>query len=151
MAQMGERKQKLEAELRRLVAAVAETGHSAFLVEAINEREVQLRELSEQLLAGGENSVEAHLSGIRDFIMDKLNNLQALLTGDPAPARKKLLQHITEIRMEPQGEGRKGRYIAKGTWNLLGNQADTERALEFTDHALCVVAGGGFEPPTFGL
>ena len=59
MARMRERKQKLEGELRRLAATAAETGPSAFLVEAINEREKQLRELSDQLLAGGENSVDA--------------------------------------------------------------------------------------------
>jgi len=46
MAQMRERMQKLEVELRRLAATAAATGPSAFLVEAINEREKQLFELS---------------------------------------------------------------------------------------------------------
>jgi hypothetical protein len=36
MAQMRERKQKLEGELRRLASTAAETGPSAFLVEAIH-------------------------------------------------------------------------------------------------------------------
>jgi len=148
MAQMGERKRKLEAELRRLAATAAETGPSAFLVEAINEREVQLRELSEQLLVGGENSIDAHLSDIREYITNKLKNLQALLAGDPSAARKKLLQHTSGIQMVPQGTGRKGCYIAKGRWNLLGNQSDTP---DEADRAIRVVAGGGFEPPTFGL
>lgn len=62
---MRERKRKLEGELRRLAATAAETGPSAFLVEAINEREKQLRELSDQLLAGGENSVDACLTDRR--------------------------------------------------------------------------------------
>ena len=39
LAQMRERKQKIEGELRRLAAAAAETGPLAFLVEAIHERE----------------------------------------------------------------------------------------------------------------
>lgn len=68
MAQMRERKQKLEGELKRLVATAAETGPSAFLVAAIHEREQQLREITDQLLAGGSNSVDAHLSEIRSFI-----------------------------------------------------------------------------------
>jgi hypothetical protein len=69
MAQMRERKQKLEGELRRPAATGAETGHSAFLVEAIHKRETQSRELSDQLLAGGPYSVDAHLSDIRNFIV----------------------------------------------------------------------------------
>ncbi|HEX4030437.1 MAG TPA: zinc ribbon domain-containing protein [Terracidiphilus sp.] len=71
MAQMRERKQKLEGKLRRLAATAAETGPSAFLVEAINEREKQLRELSDQLLAAGANSVDANLSDIRNFIWER--------------------------------------------------------------------------------
>ena len=82
MAQIGERKQKLEGELRRLAATAAETGPSAFPVEAINEREKQLRELSDQLLAGGANSVDAHLSDIRNFILGKMGDLRALMAGD---------------------------------------------------------------------
>ena len=39
LTQMRERKEKLEGELRRLAATAAETGPSAFLIEAIHERE----------------------------------------------------------------------------------------------------------------
>jgi hypothetical protein len=46
MGQMRERKQKLEGELRRPAATVAETGPSAFLIEAIHEREQQLRDIN---------------------------------------------------------------------------------------------------------
>ena len=152
MAQMRERKQKLEGELRRLAATAAETGPSAFLVEAIHERETQLRELSDQLLAGGANSVDAHLSNIRDFIVGKMGSLRELLAGDPAPARKELFKHVSEIRMMPQQVGNgKGHYIAKGEWKLLGNEQDALKALESTHREIRVVAGAGFEPATFGL
>jgi len=152
MAQMRERKKKLEGELRRLAATAAETGPSAFLVEAINEREKQLRELSERLLAGGANSVDIHLSDIRDFILGKMGDLRALMAGDPAPARKELLKHVSEIRMMPQQvEDGKEYYVANGEWKLLGNEQDALRALEPVHREIRVVAGGGFEPPTFGL
>jgi hypothetical protein len=62
LAQMRERKEKLEGELRRLAENAAATGPSAFLVAAIHEREQQLRDITDQLLAGGANSVDAHLS-----------------------------------------------------------------------------------------
>jgi hypothetical protein len=101
MAQMRERKQKLEGELRRPAATGAETGPSAFLVEAIRERETQLRELSDQLLAGGANSVDAHLSDIRNFIVGKMGSFRELLADDPAQARKELFKHVSEIRVIP--------------------------------------------------
>lgn len=101
LAQMRERKQKPEGELRRLAATAVETGPSAFLVESIHEREQQLREITEQLLVQGDDSVEAHLSDIRNFITEKTVNLRALLAGYPGLARKELLNHVSEIRMVP--------------------------------------------------
>ena len=152
MAQMGERKQKLEGELRRLAATAAETGPSAFLVEAIHEREAQLRQLSDQLIAGGENSVDACLRDIRNFVLTRMGDLRALMVGDPAPARKELLKHVSEIRMMPhEATNGKGHYVANGEWRLLGNQQDTLKALEPAHREIRVVAGAGFEPATFGL
>ena len=141
MAQMRERKQKLEGELRRLAETAAATGPSAFLIEAINEREQQLRELSDQLLAGGANSVDAHLSDIRSFIIGKMGDLRALLAGDPAPARKELQKHVSEIRMMPHVGDGKGHYVAEGEWRLLGNERDTLPALESAHREIRVVAG----------
>ena len=43
----------LKGELKRLAETVAEIGSSAILVAAIHEREQQLREITDQLLAGG--------------------------------------------------------------------------------------------------
>ncbi len=111
-----------------------------------------MRELSDQLLAGGTNSVDAHLADIRSFILGKMGDLRALMAGDPAPARKELFKHVSEIRMMPRqvGEG-KGHYVAKGEWRLLGHQQDALKALEPVHREIRVVAGVGFEPTTFGL
>jgi hypothetical protein len=132
MAQMRERKQKLEGELRRLTATAAETGPSSFLVAAIHEREQQLREITDQLLAGGGDSVDARLSEIRGFITNRLGDLQKLISGEPAEARKELLKHVSEIRMFPQGSAdgnRKPHYVAEGTWNLVGTEEDEANAI----------------------
>jgi site-specific DNA recombinase len=151
MTQIRERKQKLEGELRRLASTAAETGPSAFLVEAIHEREQQLRQITDQLLAGGEDSVDAHLSDIRKFVTQRLGDLRSLLAGDPVPARKELLKHVSEIRMVPQsGEG-KLHYVAEGRWNLLGNEKDSSASLDAVPTQIRMVAGAGFEPATFGL
>ncbi len=151
LAQMRERKQKLEGELRRLAATAAETGPSAFLIEAIHERELQLRDITDQLLAGGDNSVDAHLSGIRSFVTQRLGDLRTLLSGDPVPARKELQKHVSEIRMVPQTCDGKSHYVAEGKWNLLGSSAEKEFAGDATSRQVRVVAGVGFEPTTFGL
>jgi hypothetical protein len=132
MAHMRERKQKLEGELGRLAATAAETGPSSFLVAAIHEREQQLREITDQLLAGGADSVDAHLSEIRGFITKPLENLQMLISGEPAEARKELLKHVSEIRMFPQNCGNgngKSHYVAEGTWHLVGNDEDETNAI----------------------
>jgi hypothetical protein len=129
MAHMRERKQKLEGELRRLTATAAETGPSSFLVAAIHEREQQLREITDQLLAGGADSVDAHLSEIRGFITKRLGDLQQLISGEPAEARKELVKHVSEIRMFPEGDGGDGtekpHYVAEGTWHLVGGEEET--------------------------
>ena len=44
---MQARKEQLEGELYRLAAAVAETGHSAFLLKVIGEREQELMGINE--------------------------------------------------------------------------------------------------------
>src|SRR6202012_4083487 len=95
MTQMRERKQKLAGELRRLASTAAETGPSAFLVEAIHEREQQLRQITDQLLASGADSVHAPLSATRKFLTHSLGDLRSLLVGDPMPARKELLKHVS--------------------------------------------------------
>ena len=151
LAQMRERKEKLEGELRRLAETAAATGPSAFLVAAIHEREQQLRDITDQLLAGGDNSVDAHLLDIRSFVTRRLGDLRTLLSGDPVAARKELLKHVSEIRMMPQARNgdEKPHYVAEGKWNLLGHEKE-DFAGE-TSRQIRVVAGAGFEPATFGV
>lgn len=126
MGQMRERKQKLEGELQRLAATAAETGPSSFLVAAIHEREQELKAISDRLLAGGAESVDAHLSEIRGFITKRLTDLQKLISGESMQARQELQKHVTEIRMFPQnGDAEtKPHYVAEGIWHLIGDGGD---------------------------
>ena len=120
LIQMRERKQKLEGELKRLAATAAETGPSAFLVAAIHEREQQLREITDQLLAGGTDSVDSHLSDIRRFVTQRLGDLRSLLAGHPSEARRELLRHVSEIRMVPQEGIGKPHHVRKESGICLG-------------------------------
>ena len=149
LAQMRERKETIEAELRRLTATAAQTGPSPFLIEAINDREQQLRDITARLLSAGPGSVESHLVGIREFVTKRLSDLQGLLSGETTLARTELKKHVEEIRMTPQyGEGRP-HYLAEGAWNLLGKE--TGPSHNTAPLQIRMVAGVGFEPTTSGL
>ena len=149
LSEMRERKQKLEAELRKLAETAAQTGPSGFLVEAISDRERQLREITERLLSREPGSIESHLSAIRQFVTKRLTDLRDLLSGETAPARTELQKHVGAIRMVPQyGEGRP-HYLAEGTWDLLGKE--TGPSHNTAPLPIRMVAGVGFEPTTSGL
>ncbi|MCL2659676.1 MAG: recombinase family protein [Acidobacteriaceae bacterium] len=126
MAQMRESKQTIEGELERLTETAAATGPSAFLISAINKREQQLRELSEQLLGDGEGSIEEQMSAIRGFVTTRLRDIHTLLTAEPVRAKNELSKHISEIRMFPQGGdgNRKPHYVYEGSWNLMGSDEE---------------------------
>jgi hypothetical protein len=64
----------------------------------------------------------------------------------PGRTAAELAKHITTIQMQPQVDGKKGHYVATGDWNLLGETREEPEQMRVR-----MVAGGGFEPPTFGL
>src|SRR5712692_586872 len=146
-----ERKKYLEAELRRLVAAVAEGGHSAFLLSAIAEREQGLQEINERLLTVDSTSTDSHIVDIRQFMTERLADLRHLLYGDVTRARAELMRHVREIRMIPQEANGERHYVAVGEWDLLGGSQETDRARHLLGVRARLVAGDGFEPATFGL
>ncbi|MCL5743913.1 MAG: recombinase family protein, partial [Acidobacteria bacterium] len=142
LARMRGRKEHLEAELQRLVAAVAEGGHSAFLLEAIGTREGELREIGDRLLSADPESVPSQLENIRRFITTRLADLRALLYTDVERARFELGKHITEIRMLPESSGKDSHYAATGVWDLLSGYAEGPEK----GNRVRLVAGVGFEP-----
>ena len=151
VARMRERKATIEGELRRLTAAVAESGHSTFLLQAITDGEREVREITAWLLSGGPGSVEAELGEIRRFVTERLADIRGLLYTDVALARTELGKHLSKVRMIPQQVGAVGCYVAEGQWNLLGGYPKTDRARHLLDERARLVAGAGFEPATFGL
>jgi hypothetical protein len=121
---------------------------SLALLEAIGEREHDLKAINDRLLSSGPESVQARLEDVRRFVVTRLTNLRELWYADLPKARAGLSKHVTEVRMLPEvGDGR-GHYVAEGQWNLLGGyQEGSSLAYE----RIRGIAGGGFEPPTFGL
>jgi site-specific DNA recombinase len=137
-----ERRKELDEELARLTAAVAVSGHSATLLAAISDRERELDEIETSLRhrsrAFGTSSEE-----LQEFAQMRLSSLPDLLSCDVPRARTELAKHVTQITMHPAEQNGDRHYTCQGEWNLLGNfncPGDVR-----------MVAGGGFEPPTFGL
>ncbi len=142
------RRAKIQGELRNLVETVAQLGHLGALVEAIIAREQELADITRRLLASQPDSVSSEVEKIRRFVSERRGNIRELLAADVERAKVELAEHVTDIRMKPEGEGKNAPYIADGPWNQLGGYTQAQGNAE-----MCVrlVAGEGFEPSTFGL
>ena len=149
IGRMRQRAEAIKEELENLVANLAVCRHAPALVEAINARQQELDEITRQILTTEPDSISAEIGRIRKFVTGQLGDIRQLLNVDVQKAKAELEKHVKEIRMVPQVEGKKGFYVAEGEWNLLGGYG--EEAATPTTKRIRMVAGGGFEPPTFGL
>jgi hypothetical protein len=134
--------------LNRLVAAVADGGHSAFLLDAIEQREQELRAIQQQLRGRGSGGQQLEPVRVTEFVTRSLSALRQLLYSDVTQARAELLRHVAEIRLTPTMSGD---YVAEGDWNLLGNYPEMDQARHLPGVRARLVAGVGFEPTTSGL
>ena len=141
-----ERKRRVEAEPNRLIAAVADGGHSRFLLEAIGQRERELRNIDERLNAWGPGLPQVQPSAVTEFVKDRLATLCDLLNSDVTQARAELLRHVGEIRLKPSQTDTGSEYVAAGEWNLLGTYPEKDRARHLLGVRARLVAGVGFEP-----
>ena len=97
----------------------------------------------ERLRAAAGDSVNQDQDELRRFALEQLSALPELLSADVGRARAELAQHVTQITMTPAETNGSQNYICQGDWSLLGNPIN--------GGDVRMVAGGGFEPPTFGL
>ena len=123
---------ELEAEVKRLVKAITQIEDSHELIEALRERQAELRSLK----AAKEVSADYSENDIRTAVQRVLSDIPTVLRKAPEEAKTMLAEHLDEIKMIPQSDGS---YVACGEWDLIGVRGPV------------MVAGGGFEPPTFGL
>jgi hypothetical protein len=124
LGRMRQRASKLQQEIGNLAATAAQCGPTPALEKEIDSRQHELDEITRQL-------------GDRQ-----------LLKVDVQKAKAELEKHVSGIHMVPQVEGKHGHYVAEGEWNLLGGYGEEAG---IPAKRIRMVAGGGFEPPTFGL
>jgi chromosome segregation ATPase len=65
LAGMRQQKTRLQAEVRRLVSAVAESGHLKSLLEEIGRKEAELQGIADRLLSTTPESIESRVGEIR--------------------------------------------------------------------------------------
>jgi ribosome biogenesis SPOUT family RNA methylase Rps3 len=146
-----EKRQALEAELNRLVAAIADGGHSAFLLKAVEQRKQELQNIGEHLQALSADPHRVQQADIITFVVGRLAMLRDLIQSDVSQARAQILKHVNEIRLIPKQTDEGTEYVAVGEWNLLGDYPEMDRARHLPGVRARLVAGVGFEPTTFGL
>jgi len=119
------RKQEIEAELRRLVQAIAEGRASETVAQAIAERETELRSITDRLLEPGPGSFRAKLDELRTFAVSRLRNLRKLLARPESvhEARAALAEQVGKITLAPVFEAGRGTYVARGFVDFFGEDA----------------------------
>jgi hypothetical protein len=126
IAKMRQRKRMLEGEIRNLTKAIAESGHSKFILDEIAVREPQIEAITDRLLSFCPESVEARINEIRNHVEQKIAGLSDLLSSNPPGAKQELLWHLQAITMHPVKDNRRGWYYeAESSWNLLGTDKQT--------------------------
>jgi site-specific DNA recombinase len=151
LAEMRRRKGRLETEVRRLVSAIVDSGHSKALLEEMGRKEAALQTITDRLLSAAPESIEARVAEIRNFVANGLDNLRNVLRKDTALARAEILKHTSEITMTPHMNGQHRFYVAEGKWDLLGGDPIMDRGRQYRDWRPRMVAGVRFELTTFGL
>jgi site-specific DNA recombinase len=151
VVQLRQRKAKLEREIGNFSEAIAEAGHSKYLLEEISAREREVGAIADRLLSAAPDSVESRIEGIRAFVTKEIADLRVLLNHDAMRAKTEIQRHVTEIRMLPANDRKGWHYIAEGSWNLLGSDSGVVQERQPFSWRFRMVAGVGFEPTTSGL
>jgi site-specific DNA recombinase len=151
LTEMRSRKERLEREIRNFTQAIAESGHSKYILQEIAVREKEISAVTDRLLSSTPDSIQNQIEEVRTLVEGGIQNLHQLFSEESPAAKQELHKHLSAVRMFPMEDGEGWYYIAEGTWDLLGTdpRAPIPRIPE--EGRIRMVAGGGFEPPTFGL
>ena len=149
IGRLRQRSEEIKAEIEAAVSNLIACKNNPTLVGVINRRQKELDEIRQQLLNTEPDLISTETARIRQFVTGQLGDIRQLLKVDVQRAKAQLAKHVGEIRMLPQLEGKRSYYIAEGAWNLLGGYGTESRNRFPTQFRM--VAGEGFEPPTFGL
>jgi hypothetical protein len=114
-------------ELKHLVDTIAVGNSSATVMAAINEREARLREITNQVIEPGPESLQEKLEELRTFAVLRLTRLRELLTNPAAihEARALLGDQIGKFKLERVNENGWISFKANGNIDFFGEEVLT--------------------------
>jgi site-specific DNA recombinase len=124
LERMRKRKLQLEAELARLVNAIAVGQPSQSVMTAIGERERELQAITNKLLEPGPGSLRATLDELRTFAVSRLTKIRELISHPESIdlARAVLAEHFGTFTLEPTMQDGEPVYLAHGKVDFFGNE-----------------------------
>ena len=116
---------QIEAEIARLVQAIAEGQPSQSLMTAIGERERELRTITDRLLEPKPDSLRSILDELRTFAVSRLTSIRELIAHPDSvdQARAALAKHFGKFTLEPVMRDGKTTYLAHGKVDFFGDEA----------------------------
>ncbi len=145
-----DRPRKSRAE-RAAIAIRSRQGPSKYLLCEIANREKEISDITDRLLASAPDSIDTRIEDLKRAVERGIQNLGDLLKKNAPLAKQELHSHLLGVQMNPALDGEGWCYFAEGTWDLIGNAPVGPKLVQPEDGRFGLVAGGGFEPPTFGL
>jgi len=145
------RKEKLEREIHNFTQAIAEGGPSKCLLCEIATREKKISSITDRLLASAPDSTDTRVEDLKREVENGTHTLGSLLRKNAPLTKQELHGHLLGVQMYPALDGEGWCYFAEGTWDLMGNAPVAKDFMQPQNGRFVLVAGGGFEPPTFGL
>src|SRR6266566_4192852 len=120
-------KQRIEVELKRLVEIIAVGNGSTTVMAAITEREARLREILNQLIEPGPESLQEKLDELRTFAVSRLTRLRELLANPAAihEARALIAEQVGKFTLQRVEENGATSFKANGNIDFFGEEALT--------------------------
>jgi hypothetical protein len=87
---------------RALAFCAAASSARSRLVKEIGTRQLELDEITGQILSAEPDSISAELGRSRQFVTRQLGDIRQILNVDVQQAEAELSVHVSEIRMVPQ-------------------------------------------------
>jgi hypothetical protein len=127
LERMRQKMLQLEAELARLVNAIAEGQPSQSFMTAIGERERELQAITNKLLGPVPGSLRATLDELRTFAVSRLSKIRELISHPESIdlARAVLAEHFGTSTLEPTIQDGEPVYLAHGKVDFFGDEAMT--------------------------
>ena len=124
LERMRQRKLQLEAELARLVNAIADGQPSQIFMTAIGERERELQAITNRLLEPGPGTLRATLDELRTFAVSRLTKIRELISHPESIdlARAVLAEHFGTFTLEPTIQDGEPVYLAHGKVDFFGEE-----------------------------